>query len=108
MTAAAEAQEPIAGATVVARFQAGKADAARSLLDRLAEVFDASDAVVSSYDTGGDIWTIATHFTEVPNETGVRALVGLVAGSEAANALVFEKLAEKDWVKASLEGLKPV
>jgi ribosomal protein L11 methyltransferase len=38
----------------------------------------------------------------------VRALVALAAGAEAANALTFETLAEKDWVRASLEGLKPV
>ncbi len=80
---------------------------ARALLDRLAEVFDASDAVVSSYDTGNG-WSVAIHFTDPPNETAVRALVGLAAGPAAANALVFEKLAERDWVRASLEGLKPV
>jgi len=107
MAAAADTENPQPGATVVARLEAGAADAARALLDRLAEVFDASDAVMSSYDTGSR-WAVAIHFTDPPNETAVRALVGLAAGPEAANALVFEKLAEQDWVKASLDGLKPV
>jgi len=107
MAAAADTENPAPGATVVAGLEAGAADAARTLLDRLAEVFDASDAVVSSYDTGSR-WAVAIHFTDPPNETAVRALVGLAAGPEAANALVFEKLAEQDWVKASLDGLKPV
>ena len=107
MTAAADIESPTPGATVVARLEAGAADEARALLDRLAEVFDASDAVVSSYDTGNG-WSVAIHFTDPPNETAVRALVGLAAGPAAANALVFEKLAERDWVRASLEGLKPV
>ena len=107
MTAAADTESPTPGATVVARLEAGAADEARALLDRLAEVFDASDAVVSSYDTGNG-WSVAIHFTDPPNETAVRALVGLAAGPAAANALVFEKLAERDWVRASLEGLKPV
>jgi len=107
MAAAADTENPQPGATVVARLEAGAADAARALLDRLAEVFDASDAVMSSYDAGSR-WAVAIHFTDPPNETAVRALVGLAAGPEAANALVFEKLAEQDWVKASLDGLKPV
>jgi len=107
MAAAVDTENPASRATVVARLEAGAADAARTLLDRLAEVFDAADAVVSGYDTGSR-WAVAIHFTNPPNETAVRALVGLAAGPEAANALVFEKLAEQDWVKASLEGLKPV
>ena len=107
MGVAGNTPDPASGATVVARLPAGAANEARALLDRLAEVFDASDAVVSSYDTGSS-WTVAIHFTDPPNETAVRALVGLAAGPEAANALVFERLAETDWVKASLEGLKPV
>ena len=107
MVGFADSQNLAASATVVARLEAGAADTARALLDRLAEVFDASDAVLSSYDTGNG-WSVAIHFTDPPNETAVRALVGLAAGQEAANAVVFEKLAERDWVRASLEGLKPV
>ena len=83
------------------------AEGARDLLDRLAEVFDASEAVVSAYDTGSG-WAVAIHFNDPPNESAVRALVALAAGPEAANALTFETLAAKDWVKASQEGLKPV
>jgi hypothetical protein len=107
MSAAANAPDTIQGPTVVARLDAGAADAARTLLDQLAEVFDASEAVVSAYDGSGG-WTVAIHFNEPPNETAVRALVGLAAGAEAANALTFETLGAKDWVKASQEGLKPV
>ena len=38
----------------------------------------------------------------------MRALVALAAGAEAANALVFETVTAKDWVKAGLDGLPPV
>jgi ribosomal protein L11 methyltransferase len=107
MSAAAETPDMAQGPTVVARVDAGAADAARTLLDQLAEVFDASEAVVSAYDGSGG-WTVAIHFNDAPNETAVRALVGLAAGPEAANALTFETLMAKDWVKASQEGLKPV
>jgi ribosomal protein L11 methyltransferase len=106
MNIAAATENPVSGPTVVARLTAS-AESARDLLDRLAEVFDASEAVVSAYDTGSG-WAVAVHFNDPPNETAVRALVGLVAGPEAANALAFETLAAKDWVKASQEGLKPV
>ncbi len=63
--------------------------------------------MVSAYDGSGG-WMVAIHFNDAPNETAVRALVGLATGPEAANALTFETLAAKDWVKASQEGLKPV
>ncbi len=106
MNPVAVAANPVSEPTVVARLTAG-AEAARDLLDRLAEVFDASEAVVSAYDTGGD-WAVAIDFTDPPNQTAVRALVGLAAGPEAANAIAFETLAAKDWVKASQEGLTPV
>jgi ribosomal protein L11 methyltransferase len=97
---------PLSEPTVVARL-ATRAEAARDLLDLLAEVFDASVAVVSSYDTGNG-WAVAIHFNDPPNETAVRALVGLAAGADAANALVFEKLAGRDWVKLNQENLTPV
>jgi ribosomal protein L11 methyltransferase len=106
MNPVAVAANPVSEPTVVARLTAG-AEVARDLLDRLAEVFDASEAVVSAYDTGGG-WAVAIHFTDPPNQTAVRALVGLAAGPEAANAIAFETLAAKDWVKASQEGLAPV
>jgi ribosomal protein L11 methyltransferase len=106
MNTAAATENPVSGPTVVARL-AASAEGARDLLDRLAEVFDAAEAVVSAYDTGSG-WAVAIHFNDPPNETAARALVGLAAGPEAANALTFETLAAKDWVKASQEGLKPV
>jgi ribosomal protein L11 methyltransferase len=107
MSTAADIPDTIQGPTVVARLDAGAVEAARTLLDHLAEVFDASEAVVSAYEGSGG-WMVAIHFNEAPNETAVRALVGLAAGPEAAKALSFETLAAKDWVKASQEGLKPV
>jgi ribosomal protein L11 methyltransferase len=51
---------------------------------------------------------VAIYFRDPPNETAVRALVALAAGAEAANELVFETIAQRDWVQASLAGLAPV
>lgn len=100
------AANPVSEPTVVARL-ATSAVAAGRLLDRLAEVLDASVAVVSNYDAGNG-WMVAIHFNEPPNQTAVRALIALAAGTEAANALAFETLAARDWVKESIESLTPV
>lgn len=93
--------------SVVARL-ATDAAAARDLVDRLAEDFDSAEAAVSAYETNGGGWSVDIHFHNPPNETAVRALVALTAGAGTANALVFEKVATRDWVKASLDGLAPV
>ncbi len=93
--------------TTVARLVAGPEAAARDLLARLAEVVDASGAALSAYETAGG-WTVAIHFVEPPNETAVRALVALATDAQTANAVVFEAVGAKDWVKESLAGLTPV
>jgi ribosomal protein L11 methyltransferase len=106
MNALAAAVNLLSEPTVVAQL-ATDAEGARDLLDRLAEVFDASVAVVSSYDTGNG-WAVAIHFNAPPNQTAVRALVALAAGGDAANALIFEQVAARDWATISQESLTPV
>src|SRR5205809_3068544 len=93
--------------SVVARISidAGKA---RHVFGDIAASFDSPDAVTAAFEDGHGEWTIAIHFRAPPNETAVRALVALAAGAETANALVFETITTRDWVKASLEGLAPV
>src|SRR3954451_22930705 len=94
-------------ATVVARVTASEA-AARQLVAVLGESFDATHVVVSAFEAPMGDWQVAIHFREPPNETAVRALVALASGVEAAKALVFETIAVRDWVSASLAGLAPV
>jgi ribosomal protein L11 methyltransferase len=106
MNAPAVAANLLSEPTVVARLATDAEDAC-DLLDRLAEVFDASVAVVLSYDTGNG-WAVAIHFNAPPNQTAVRALVALAAGSDAANALIFEQVAARDWATISQESLTPV
>jgi ribosomal protein L11 methyltransferase len=81
---------------------------ARHILDALSETFDSSDVVVAASQERDGLWTVSLHFRDPPNEAAVRALVGLAAGPETANALVFGSVAATDWVKASLQGLTPV
>jgi ribosomal protein L11 methyltransferase len=93
--------------SVVGRFPV-PADNAQRVLGELAEGFDSPDVVTTAFEDAQGLWTIAIHFHAPPNETAVRALVAYAAGTEAANALVFEIVATRDWVTTSLEGLKPV
>jgi len=81
---------------------------ARRILDALAESFDSAEVVIAASEQAEGLWTVSLHFREVPNETAVRALIGLAAGPQSANALVFETIGATDWVQASLQGLTPV
>lgn len=90
-----------------ARLAADRATAQR-LADVLSESLEDQDVGVATFESDGGLWTTAIYFSRMPNETALRALVALEVGADLANALVFERIAAKDWVAASLEGLAPV
>lgn len=90
---------------LVARFPA-EAACARALADRLAEAIDGAVSIAAFED--GAQWFVEIQFAGPPDEAAVRAALRQVAGEEAARALRFETVAERDWVAASLAGLKPV
>jgi ribosomal protein L11 methyltransferase len=93
--------------TVVARMVTDQRQA-RRILDALSEAFESPEAVLGAFESDNGRWTVTIHFHAPPNKTAVRALVGLAAGPELANALIFEGIGVRDWVKASLDGLPPV
>src|SRR5258705_4252647 len=93
--------------SVEARLATDEASA-RRIVDSIAEGFDGFEAVAAAHEDGPGRWTVTIHFRDRPNETAVRALVALAAGTEAANTVVFGAVEVKDWVKASLAGLTPV
>src|SRR6516165_11710030 len=94
------------GQTIVARLTTDAATAAR-LHNALAECFDGETVCVSIAEEK-EGWSLALHFRDRPDESAVRALIASVAGPAAVRDLRFEVLASIDWVRASLEGLKPV
>jgi ribosomal protein L11 methyltransferase len=98
---------PASDASFCALVSTSEAEA-RQILDALTESFDSGDVVVAASEDGDGRWTVSLHFRQAPNETAVRALIGLAGRPETANALVFERIAAKDWVQASLQGLTPV
>jgi ribosomal protein L11 methyltransferase len=83
------------------------AAAARRLADLLTESLDPDDAV-TLYEAGPAQWGVEINFARPPDEDAVRALVAGLAGEEAGRVLAFETIAPRDWVAASLAGLKPV
>jgi ribosomal protein L11 methyltransferase len=79
---------------------------ARRIADALAEACD--DAAVAAFETPAGGWSVEAHFAQAPDEPRLRDLVGAVAGEAAARDLVIATVAPRDWVAASLAGLKPV
>ena len=80
------------------------ADTAGLLADAFADWFGAAVAA-SEQDDGS--WNVEIYFEAAPERTKIRDLVHAVAGASASQALTFETIAERDWVAASLAGLKP-
>lgn len=81
---------------------------ARAMTDVLGEVFEAAETAVAAFETeDGGAWLLEAYFARAPDEAALRDLVRPLVG-QAADRAVFAALDEKDWVKASLEGLKPV
>jgi ribosomal protein L11 methyltransferase len=98
---------PEPSATAVARLACDGATA-RGLADALAETLDTGDAAVAAFELPDGSWSFEAHFAHPPDEAALRALVGAIAGAAAAQALVIESVTPRDWVAASLAGLKPV
>lgn len=93
--------------TYVARLAIAEPEA-RAIADLLSEALDPASAVCSTSARPDGRWQLDVHFGEPPDEDSLRALVELAAGKAVAKALTVEKLAARDWIKESLEGLKPV
>lgn len=83
--------------------------AARRVADLVVETFDPAEAASAAFENEATgLWEVEVYFAEEPDRDSIRELVRIAAGDEAAKAAEFDTLAEKDWVKASLEGLTMV
>lgn len=82
--------------------------AARATTDVIGEMFDPAETAVAAFEAeDGKTWLLEAYFASPPDEAAVRNMIRPVLG-EHADAAVFEAIDQKDWVAASLEGLKPV
>jgi ribosomal protein L11 methyltransferase len=93
-------------ACVAARLRADEKTVLR-IADALGEILDPETVAVAAFETPPD-WTLEIDFRVCPDQNMLRDLVTRIAGAELAAGLVFSTVSARDWVKASLEGLKPV
>jgi ribosomal protein L11 methyltransferase len=96
-----------ARATWVARLETDE-QTARRIADASGESLSADNIAVSLADLGDGRWRVAIHCGVATDEDALRALVAAAAGRAAARRLRFERLAAKDWVRASIAALAPV
>src|SRR5580692_2260806 len=95
-------------ATCRASFAIGNEATAKRVVDLLTESFFEGQAAIAAFEGPGGRWDITVHFAEAPDQTSIRELVGIAAGVEVAQAIRFDTVEAKDWVKATLEELVPV
>ena len=81
---------------------------ARAMTDLLGEMFDPTETAVAAFEAeDGVTWRLEAYFADAPDEEMVRELIRPIVGDQADGA-DFQTIDQQDWVRASLEGLKPV
>lgn len=84
---------------------------ARAVTELIGEMLDPTETAVSAFEIEeagrAPEWFVEVYFAERPDEEAIRDLIGPIMGPDAASA-VFTQVEARDWVKASLDGLKPV
>jgi len=86
----------------------GDEKAARRIADLLTEGLGEGEAAVAAFEGPTGRWDITVHFADAPDQDTIRELVRLAAGEDAAQAVQFDTVEPKDWVKATLDALVPV
>jgi ribosomal protein L11 methyltransferase len=90
-------------------------DRARAVADLVVETFDPAETAAAAFEEkastahwGATPWVVEVYFGRAPDEDNVRALVACAVGGDLAQDITFGRIAQKDWVNASLEGLSAV
>ena len=88
---------------------------ARSVADIIVETFDPADTAAAAFEEktstetwNSGPWIVEVYFGAAPDEANVRSLVAAAAGEAAAARVEFGRVAQRDWVASSLEGLSAV
>jgi ribosomal protein L11 methyltransferase len=93
--------------TLVARLSVDE-PSARRLVAGDADGLDDAETAVAAYDAGGGCWTVEILANAAPVRAKLCAWVGRAGVPEAAITFLSEPVADRDWIAASLAGLKPV
>jgi ribosomal protein L11 methyltransferase len=82
---------------------------ARRIADAVVEMFDPAETAAAAFENEATLqWEVEVYFSARPDEDFIRDIVAAHGGKAAAEAVSFDAIDEKDWVKASLDGLAPV
>jgi ribosomal protein L11 methyltransferase len=96
--------------TTVLKFATTQARA-RAVTELLGEVLDPTETAVSAFEiddeTENSPWFVEVFFADEPDEAAILDLIGPIVADDLSQA-VFTAVEARDWVKASLDGLKPV
>ena len=84
--------------------QASESDA-RRIADHLLERFFEGEGAVGAFEAPDGSWFAEAHFPELPDKTLIASAVAEIVKDAKVE---YETLAAKDWIAASLEGLKIV
>jgi ribosomal protein L11 methyltransferase len=88
----------------VVRVRADEQNAKR-IADHLLECFFEGEGAVGAFEAPDGSWVAEAHFPELPDKSAIAtAIAEIVKGAKVE----YETLAAKDWIAASLEGLKIV
>ncbi|MBU6464052.1 MAG: 50S ribosomal protein L11 methyltransferase [Bradyrhizobium sp.] len=98
----------ITPATHRASFAIGGEPTAKNVVDLLTESFVEGEAAIAAFERPDGVWDITVHFADAPDQTAIRELVGLAAGDNVAQSIIFDTVEAMDWVKAALADLVPV
>jgi ribosomal protein L11 methyltransferase len=98
--------------THVMRLPTDMATATR-LASQLGEMLDADENAVAAFESADEThWLVEVFFSVEPDDATIRDLIRIAlpgaAGAAAAKSAAFDRIAPKDWIAASLDGLKPV
>jgi ribosomal protein L11 methyltransferase len=88
----------------VVRVRANEVDAKR-IADHLLERFFEEDGAVGAFETPDGTWFAEAHFPVLPDKNEIATAVSEILRGAA---IEYETLSAKDWIAASLEGLKIV
>jgi ribosomal protein L11 methyltransferase len=94
-------------ATFVARLSADE-KSARHIANLMAESLDPAETACAAFERPDKSWQVDIHFRKRAALSELRAVVAQACGPKVAGKIRVETIAPRDWVKESLEGLKPV
>ncbi len=81
---------------------------ALAMVTLLGEVFDPAETAVATFETEDNgPWLLEAYFSHEPNRAAICDLLRPIVG-DVVDEAEFSEIDQKDWVKASLDGLKPV